>query len=184
MRKRLGDYLVETGLIDAETLQKALDIQKTKNRRLGEILIDMGAVDDEAIAEVLAKQLKIPLIRLQDREISEEVISLVPSEVALTHLVIPVDLLDNKLIVAMVNPLDRHAIEDLRFLSRMRVEIGITTHGALMEAFWRYYPHTDLKKILDAGPNVAKGATGRHRGPTNCSAHQHDTCRCFYTRGQ
>jgi len=157
MRKRLGDYLVETGLIDAETLQKALDIQKTKNRRLGEILIDMGATDDEAIAEALAKQLKIPLIRLQDREISEEVLSLVPSEVALTHLLIPVDVIDNKLIVAMVNPLDRHAIEDVRFLSRMRVEIGITTHGALMEAFWRYYPHTDLKKILDAGPNVAKG---------------------------
>ena len=157
MRKRLGDYLVETGLIDAETLQKALDIQKTKNKRLGEILIDMGAVDDEAIAKALAEQLKIPLIRLQDREISEEVISLVPSEVALAHLLIPVDVLENKLIVAMVNPLDRHAIEDLRFLSRMRVEIGITTHGALIEAFWRYYPHTDLKKILDAGPNVAKG---------------------------
>jgi len=157
MRKRLGDYLVETGLIDAETLQKALEIQKTKNKRLGEILIDMGAADDEAIAEALAKQLKIPLIRVQDEDISEEVISLVPSEMALAYLLIPVDVAEKKLIVAMVNPLDRHAIEDLRFVTRMGVEIGITTHGALMEAFWRYYPHTDLKKILDAGPNVAQG---------------------------
>ena len=71
MRKRLGEYLVETGLIDAETLQKALEIQKTKNKRLGEILIDMGAADDEAIAEALAKQLKIPLVRVQDKDISE-----------------------------------------------------------------------------------------------------------------
>ena len=157
MRKRLGDYLVEAGLIDAETLHKALEIQKTKNRRLGEILIDMGAADDEAIAEALAKQLKIPLIRVQDKEISEEVISLVPSEMALAYLLIPVDVVEKKLIVAMVNPLDRHALEDLRFVTRMGVEIGITTHGALMEAFWRYYPHTDLKKILDAGPNVASG---------------------------
>ena len=59
-RKKLGEYLVEFGLIDEKTLDKALEIQKIEKKRIGQILIDMGVADDEVIAKALASQLKIP----------------------------------------------------------------------------------------------------------------------------
>ncbi len=83
-RKKLGEYLMKAGLIDKKTLIKALEIQKEQKKKLGQTLIDMGVADDEEIAKALARQLQIPLIRLNKAKIPNETISLVSQEVQAT----------------------------------------------------------------------------------------------------
>ncbi len=89
-RMKLGEILVKAGLIDGKTLANALDIQKTQKKKIGQILMDMGAADDKEIASALASQLKIPLLNLDKIEITKEVISLVPPEMAENYLLVPI----------------------------------------------------------------------------------------------
>ena len=72
-RKKLGELLIEAGLIDERTLSKALDIQKIRKKKLGQILVDMCVADQQVIAKALASQLNIPLVRLNEMEVSKEV---------------------------------------------------------------------------------------------------------------
>lgn len=147
--RRLGDCLVKTGLINEETLKKALEIQKKSKKRLGQILADMGVASDEDIANALAEQLRIPFIRLRDQEIPKEVTSLVPNEMAVSNLMMPVKVTANKLLVAMVNPLDLYAIQDLRFVTQKSIEVGVTSERELLEAHGKYYPTGYVKNILN-----------------------------------
>ena len=156
-RKKLGECLVEAGLIDQSTLAKALEIQKVQRKKLGNILIDMGVADDETIARALAGQLRIPLVRLINARIDDEVIKMVPSELAENHLLIPVKEKDGGLIVAMVNPLDLFAIDDLRFVTQKRIHIAISPEKDIMEAIERHYPKKGLERDLDAGPAIDEG---------------------------
>ena len=114
----IGQILVKSGLIDDTTLTKALEIQKTQKKRLGQILVDMGVADQVIIAKTLARQLKIPYGRLKKVRIAEEVIGLVPAELAESHLVIPIKKRENSILVAMANPLDLYALDDLRFFTQ------------------------------------------------------------------
>jgi type IV pilus assembly protein PilB len=116
-RKRLGEFLVEAGLIDNKVLDKALELQKINKRKLGQILIDMGVADDDIIAKTLSRQLNIPLVHLKGLEIPREVLSLVPPEMVENYLLIPVKKTEKGLVVAMANPLEFYALDDLRFVT-------------------------------------------------------------------
>jgi pSer/pThr/pTyr-binding forkhead associated (FHA) protein len=151
-RKKLGEYLVEAGIIDAETLLGALD-KKKENQKIGEMLVDMGLAEEEDIAKALAKQLKMDFIRLDEEEIAEEVSSLIPAEVAQTYQLLPVKIEDGKLVVAMVNPLDSDAIQILRVVARSRIEIGVTTPAEILNSFGRCYPYEYLDEMLDTAPD-------------------------------
>ena len=151
-RKRLGEFLVEAGLIDEKILSKALELQKIKKKKLGQILIDMGVADDEQIAKALSKQFNIPLLHLDSMEIPQEVISLVPADIAESYLLIPVEESADGLIVAMSNPLEPYAVDDLRFVARMPIHIAIAPQRDILRAIERYYPKAGLKKDLDSGP--------------------------------
>nr|HID59596.1 response regulator [Desulfobacterales bacterium] len=155
--KRLGELLVEAGLIDKKTLDKALEIQKMQKKRIGQILIDMGVADDEEIAKALASQLKIPLVRLHGRKIPEEVISLVPRELAENYLVVPVKKTDKGLLVVMANPLELYALDDLRFVTQMPIYIAVAPQRDLLEAIEKYYPKRDLERDLSSAPRIDEG---------------------------
>ena len=148
-RKKLGQILVEAGLIDKKALDEALEIQETDQRKIGEILIDMGVADDVVIAKALSTQLKIPVVRLAQTEIPEEVISLVPYDLAQNHLVIPIKKTENGLLVAMTDPLDLSVLDDLRFVTRMPIEAAIAPESDILEAKERYYPPRDFKRNFD-----------------------------------
>ena len=137
--KKLGDLLVHTGLINHKVLEKALEIQKTQKRKIGQILIEMGVVDDMQIAKALANQLKVPLVRLNNVEIPEKIISLVPQYLAETYTLIPVKQVKNKLVVAMVNPLEFNALDDLRFCTQMPVFVTVAPQSDILDAIGRYY---------------------------------------------
>jgi type IV pilus assembly protein PilB len=79
-RKKLGECLVEAGLLDEKTLTKAQEIQKVQKKKIGQILIDMGVADDQEIAKASARQLTIPFLHLDRVELPQEIISLVPGQ--------------------------------------------------------------------------------------------------------
>jgi type IV pilus assembly protein PilB len=150
-RKRIGECLIEARLIDQETLSKALEIQKSQKKKIGQILIEMGVADDVTIAKALAGQLKIPFVRLEKKTISEEVIKLVPAELAENYLLIPIELQDKKLVVAMANPLEFNALDDLRFVTHMSIQIAVSPELDILDAIDRHYPKPGMEKVFYTG---------------------------------
>ncbi|MFO7598475.1 MAG: ATPase, T2SS/T4P/T4SS family [Candidatus Desulfacyla sp.] len=170
---RLGEILTKSGLIDKETLDKALEIQKSQKRRLGQVLVDMGVADQVIIAKTLARQLKIPYGRLENKKIAKEVIGLISSQLAENHLVIPIRKTEKGLLVAMADPLDLHALNDLRFFTQLPIDVAVVPEGDIIDAIERHYPKGDLKKDLDAGPAMdADIEILREREPDEKEAHE------------
>ena len=151
-KQKLGEYLMEAGLVDEFTLLRVLD-EEEKSQTIDEILIGTGVLDDESIAKSMAKQLKLPFIRLQELHIPQEVINLVPVEVAKTHLLAPVKIADGKLLVAMVNPLDAEALQVLRMTTNKRIEIVVAARDDILAALVKYYPSEFLDQMLDGAPD-------------------------------
>jgi type IV pilus assembly protein PilB len=153
-KMRIGELLVKSGLIDDEMLAKALDIQKSQKRRLGQVLVDMGVADQVVIAKTLAKQLKIPYGRLDNVKIAKEVIDLVSAQLAENHLVIPLKKKEKSLLVAMADPMDLNALNDLRFFTQLPIDVAVVPEGDIIDAIERHYPKGDLKRDLDSGPTI------------------------------
>ena len=148
----LGKCLVEAGIVDEMTLLGVLGEEK-KSPTIDQILMDLGLLDDDNIARALARQLKFPFISLKEREIPLEVTSLVPAEVARTHVIVPVELAGGKLMVAMANPLDFSAIQVLRMATGMSIEVVVASREDILEAIVRYYPVTFMNQVLDGAPD-------------------------------
>ena len=145
---RLGEYLVKIGLIDKETLNKALKAQKSSKKKLGQILVDMGVADDVVIAKALAVRLKIPYGRIDKADIPNDIMALIPPELAEKHMVLPLRMKGNRLLVAMANPLDLYAIEDLRFYTQMPIDRAVVPLGDMTAAIEKHYPRPGLEKNL------------------------------------
>ena len=114
--KKLGEILLEERLVSQEKLNEALAIQKVKGGFLGQILVEMGLVTQQAMSSCLVRQCKIPHLSLQDYEIGEDVLKLLPQEVCLRYYLLPIDKMGRILTLAMVDPLDAEALEDVRRL--------------------------------------------------------------------
>ena len=151
-RKKLGELLLQANLIDQQTLEKALELQKTQKKKIGQILMDMGVTDDEKIAKALASQLKIPFLRLNDIQIPKEVIDLVPQDMAENYLLLPVKVVKKQLVIAMANPLEFYALDDLRFITQMSVFVTVAPQGDILSAIQNFYPRRSLDR--DLGPDM------------------------------
>jgi len=150
----MGEILVKSGLIDNETLDRALEIQKSQKRRLGQVLVDMGVADQVVIAKTLAKQLRIPYGRLKNVKIAKEVIELVSPQLAENYLVIPLKKKEKSLLVAMADPLDLNALNDLRFFTQLSIDVAVVPQEDILDAIERHYPKVDLKRDLDSGLTI------------------------------
>lgn len=150
--QRLGKCLVEAGIVDEMTLLGALGEEK-KSPTIDQLLIGLGLLDDDNIARALARQLRFPFISLKEREIPQQVTSLVPAGVAKTHVIVPVELAGGKLLVAMANPLDSSAIQVLRMATDMSIEVVVASRQDILEAIVRYYPVAFLDQVLDGAPD-------------------------------
>jgi type IV pilus assembly protein PilB len=138
-RKRLGDLLVESGLISEEQLQSALQDQKRLNMRLGDVLITQNYITEQQLIEVLEFQLGIPHIQLYRQKIETKVINLIPQKLAVQHCVLPVRVEGNKLVLAMADPMDYFAIDELRMTTGLRIDPAIASKDELLRAIKRYY---------------------------------------------
>ncbi len=140
--KRLGAYLMAAGLVDEETLAKALEVQKKQNHpktKIGKLLIEMGMTDDLNIAKTLASQLNIDFVHLKDIKISKDVLRIIPASIATSSMIIPISKKGKKLIVAMANPLEQYVIDDLRFITQLDVDIAVAPESEVRNAIDRFY---------------------------------------------
>jgi len=139
INKELGQLLIERGLINQHQLEKGLALQKEKGGLIGEILVGLGYVKEEDIAQALTAQYGFPYLPLANYEISSDSISIIPSRVARQYMLIPIDRIGNNLTLAMSNPLNLAAIEDIEMLTNCNVQTFVSTSTDIKKAIERYY---------------------------------------------
>ncbi len=145
-RKRLGDLLVESGVITNEQLEYALTT-KTKEEKLGDFLIKENILTEQQLIEVLEFQLGIPHIHLNQYSISPDLLQLVPAELAKRANIIPIRREKNKLFIAMADPMDYFAIEEVRMATGCQIETSIAAKDDLYRTLTKYY---DLQESMEA----------------------------------
>jgi type IV pilus assembly protein PilB len=138
-RKRLGDLLLENGLITEEQLEEALFEQKKSGLPLGTILTQKGIITEQQLIEAIEFQLGVPHVKLENFLIEKEVIDLVPEELARRYKVMPLKKRGNRLTLAMADPLDYFAIDDIRMTVGMSIDPVIATRSSLDQAIEKYY---------------------------------------------
>lgn len=149
---RLGDLLVQSGSITSEQLEDALAKQKQRNMKLGEVLVDEGIISEDDIAEALCRQLNLERIDLQNINIDKTVTALLPVAILKKYIMMPFALSDdnkNVLRVAMENPLDTYAQEDISIITGYQVEPVVATTRSIMLAIDKYYGQDETKDALD-----------------------------------
>jgi type IV pilus assembly protein PilB len=148
-RKRLGDLLVEAGILTPAQLQEALSIQKQTGKKLGEILISKQFVTQEHIIQVLEFQLGIPHVSLDKYDVDPEATKKISENLAKRHELIPIKIDKNRLIVAMSDPLNIFAIDDVRIFSGMEVQPVIATSEDITHAIDIYYGNQEAMKAAE-----------------------------------
>ena len=138
MAKRLGEILIEEGMITEAVLQEALAKQKSQGGLLGRLLVQEGYVSQEDVVAALVKQCRIPHLSLSQLDIDPEVISLMPPELVRSKHVLPIDKLGNILTVAMVDPMDFDTIDQLRELTGLKIKPIVCTYDDLDQAVLKY----------------------------------------------
>jgi type II secretory ATPase GspE/PulE/Tfp pilus assembly ATPase PilB-like protein len=133
-RKTLGDRLIEEKLITPEQLQSAMAILQQQGGRLGDILIKQGLVKPEELAIILSIHLNLPLIDLKRHEVQPQALRLIPEEMARKHAIIPLDIVNDSLMVVMADPEDIRTIEDIKAQSKMRVEVALGVQSDIERA--------------------------------------------------
>lgn len=140
MKKRLGEMLVDEGIISEEQLQEALHEQKIKGGRLEKILISQGYVTQDVIMAFVGTQLGIPHVSLIEiGDIPNDVVFSVPESIAINHCLIPIVKKDKKLTVAMADPLNVFAIDDIKMMTGFEVEPAIASETEIKAMHSKYY---------------------------------------------
>ncbi len=152
MPLKIGEFLLKANLINQQQLAKALDEQKSIGGRIGEHLIRLGYVTEEDILDCLSQQYGVPSINLRHFEIDESIIRLIPADVARKYQFIPVSKTGATLTVAMGDPTNVFAMDDITFITGYRVEPVVASEEALREAIDKYYgtSHSlELKRVME-----------------------------------
>ncbi|MBI2945320.1 MAG: Flp pilus assembly complex ATPase component TadA, partial [Candidatus Wallbacteria bacterium] len=166
---RLGEVLIANGLITQEQLKEAIARQKQTGKRLGSILVEMRVVTERDITEVLSKQLNVPFIDLSNYLVDPAIAKLIPEHIAERHQLIPINKVGNKLTVAMVDPLNILAIDDIALMTGLQVKTVVATPSdvtkALQEAYGAQSKMDDLMDdLVDIGKDSEKEELGNLDG--------------------
>ena len=146
---RIGDKLVQYGYISEQNLQRALELQKGTGKRLGEILIEQGLITAELLTNVLTELLNVDNIDLTPSNIKREAIQKIPQNICKRYNVFPFKIEDNKLYLAMEDPQDRGAIQDVRRIANMEIVPNIATIAEINQAIEVWYSNTDIDKAIN-----------------------------------
>jgi type IV pilus assembly protein PilB len=138
-RKRIGDILLETGVITPQQLTEALAQQRRTRERLGRVLVDQGAASEKQIAQALAAQLDLPLVALSSARLDPNAVKLLPEILARKRRVVPLRLDGSYVIVAMADPLDVFALDDVGIAARRPVKAVVAVESEVMATIERAY---------------------------------------------
>ena len=147
-RKRLGEIMLEAGVLTDEQLQQALKDQKASNQRLGKLLLDKGYVTEERLLEVLEEHLGIPHVNLYSYPIDSRVATSIPMYMAQRYRVIPVEEREGKIVLAMSDPQDIIALDDVKMVTQKKVEPVLASEHAVEYAINQFF---GLKETLSEG---------------------------------
>jgi len=162
---RLGELLVREKLISLSQLRTAQEEQQKGGGNLGYTLAKLGYISDDEITNFLSQQYRVPTIDLADYEIDADIIKLVSKEQCEKHRVVPVSRTGNSLIVAMADPTNLHAIDDLKFLTSYNIEPVIASETAILATIEKYY---------NAGPSYDEVMSGFDEGEIDFTGDEED----------
>jgi len=137
--KQLGQLLIEKDIINATQLEHALQVQGERGGLIGQLLVSMGYATEEDIAQAITVQYGFPYLPLKGYEIDENVVKLIPEHVARQYGLIPIDKIGDTLTIAMANPLNMQAVEDIELLTHCNTQVFVSTLSDLSDAINRYY---------------------------------------------
>ncbi|MFA5146067.1 MAG: hypothetical protein WC515_01630 [Candidatus Omnitrophota bacterium] len=137
--KQLGELLLERGIITEAQLDKAIKIQSEKGGLIGQILVMLGFAKEEEIAQALTVQYGFPYLPLDNYEINAEAIKLIPENVAAQYNLIAIDKIGDLVTIAMSNPLNVQAVEDIELITKCKVQVFVSTMSDINNSIKKYY---------------------------------------------
>lgn len=143
INKKLGELLVDAGIITQAQLDEALELQNDKGGLIGEVLVQLKFTTEEDIAKMLTAQYGFAFLPLANYEIDQDLIKLIPERVARQYCLIPIDKIANNLTIAMSNPLNNQAIEDIETLLNCSVYVFVSTSSDIRNSIDKYYKETE-----------------------------------------
>ncbi|HVR97522.1 MAG TPA: type IV-A pilus assembly ATPase PilB [Thermoanaerobaculia bacterium] len=149
---RLGDLLVKSGKISQAQLQEALTLQKDQGGRLGTNLVKLGYLTERQLVETLSQQFKVPSVDLNGMEVDEAVVKIIPADIARKYTIFPVTKAGATVTVAMTDPTNVFAMDDVKFMTGYKVEPVVASETSIRAAIDRYYGSThaiELKKVME-----------------------------------
>src|SRR3954464_10228495 len=172
MPVRIGELLLKEKRITPAQLQEALNYQKTSGGKLGFNLVKLGFVKDEEITALLSKQYGVPSINLSQFEIDSAIVKLIPAETAQKYQIIPLSRAGATLTIAMTDPTNVFAMDDIKFMTGYNVEPVVASETAVTQAIQKYYPAAKptivpkkekkkepLPQIVPSGPSTLEMAS-------------------------
>jgi type IV pilus assembly protein PilB len=169
VRKKIGECLVQAGLITEDDLKTALGEHKRTGERLGVVLVRMNLATEKQIAKALALQLGFPYINLAENPPNPAAVVLIPKEVSLRRVCVAVSLEKNLLTVAMSDPLLFSLVQDLEFQTGYRIKQVVATRGDIIEAIQTGYPDKALARTSHADPGMVAAARFRAASASDAS---------------
>src|SRR5213082_3821939 len=139
MSQRLGDLLVREKILTTDQLDQALRKQRETGGRLGSVLVKMGVLTDEEVTNFLSRQYGVPAINLQFFEIDPNVIKLIPQETARKHQILPLSRVGASLTIAMVDPTNVFAMDDIKFMTGFNIEPVVASETSILEGIEKAY---------------------------------------------
>src|SRR6187455_1900479 len=159
MAVRIGELLLKEKRITPEQLQEALNYQRHHGGKLGFSLVTLGYVKDDEITALLSKQYGVPSIALGQFDVDATVVKLVPAETAQTYQIIPLSRSGATLTIAMTDPTNVFAMDDIKFMTGYNVEPVVASDGAVNDALEKYYPTKPKTGEQAANPSALDAAT-------------------------
>ncbi len=158
MPVKLGELLLKENMVSPQQLQEALNHQKTNGGKLGKAFVELGYVKDEEITSLLSRQYGVPSINLEHFEVDPAIIKIIPAETASKYQVLPLSRSGATLTIAMADPTNVFAMDDIKFMTGYNVEPVVASESALENSIDRYYGSTrSLELRRDSGPGRGGG---------------------------
>jgi len=149
MSSRLGEILIKESLITSEQLRQALEHQKSSGGRLGTCLMKLGFISEDEITGVLSRQYGVPSINLKFYEVDAAVIKLIPQDTAVRYQIVPLSRVGSTLTIAMTDPTNVFAMDDIKFMTGFNVEPVVASETAIAEAIAKFYGEAESGEELE-----------------------------------
>ncbi len=152
LKERITEILIKNSLITKEDLDRALEFQKRENKRLSDVLVELKLIKEKDLLGVLVESLEIPLLELTRFKIPEEILKLIPSDLARYYRIIPISKIEDTVTVAMADPLDIFALDGIKSLTGFKINFVLSEPEAIQRAIEEYYPvkiEREIERIIE-----------------------------------